>query len=397
MSKILYAWELGGGIGHVAPFYLIARQLAEEGHRLHFAVRELPAVVRLYRGLDCALYQAPTNFLHGRAPFPHPLTLPQILHNVGLSNPSHLMARVVSWKSLLDLVQPDLIIADHAPGVLIASRGREIPTVLIGTGFVCPLLEYPMRNLCSWLSVDLERCRQSEDALVEQINIVLQQWGQPTLASLSELYGQAQTQFLTTFRELDHYGPRPDADYLGVWPYSEPSVTDVCWPQGDGKKVFAYLKPSRGLGALFDWLAARGNPTIVVGDGLDFDALRRVAKPNICFCSEPLALREVGRQCDLAILNATHGTTCSLLLEGKPLFQLPHNLEQTVTAVHTMELGVASQADKDDGSKIVWEFSGFLHHDRFAEHARNFAERYGAFRPEDGIARVMTQLGRLLQ
>jgi len=198
-----------------------------------------------------------------------------------------------------------------------------------------------------------------------------------------------------TLPELDHYESRRGAKYFGVWPSSVADGASVEWPAGEGPRIFAYLKPSRGLGQLLDWIASQGHPTIVVGDGLDIRELRRYEKPSLRFHDHPLPLDVVGRECDVAILNATHGTTCSLLLAGKPIFQLPHNVEQMVTSARSVAIGGAAAADKDDGPNMVWEFSGFLHNDRYAEQARAFAQRYQSFDPRHSITQIADHLDGL--
>lgn len=41
MSRILFAWELGGGYGHLGPFRPIAEALLAQGHELTLAVRDV--------------------------------------------------------------------------------------------------------------------------------------------------------------------------------------------------------------------------------------------------------------------------------------------------------------------------------------------------------------------
>ncbi|MCG8648763.1 MAG: hypothetical protein MI861_02960, partial [Pirellulales bacterium] len=60
MAKILFAWELGGGLGHIGPFAPIARQLLCQKHEVCLAVRDISRVGKLYSGLDVTLFQAPT-------------------------------------------------------------------------------------------------------------------------------------------------------------------------------------------------------------------------------------------------------------------------------------------------------------------------------------------------
>lgn len=383
-------------MGHVGPFFPIARELAAQGHQLHLAVRNVASVVQLYEGLEYSLYQAPTNTSRLPQRIPDPITFPQILCNVGYDNAQQLAGQVRAWGSLLNAVSPDLIIADHAPGTLIAARGRDIPLATVGNGFFCPPDKYPLPALRPFEPVDVESIQSDEDNLVERINAVLTAGGQPLIARIGELYSCVDAQFLATFSEFDHYGTRDEVKYFGVWPHDASAREDVVWPPGTGPKVFAYLKPSRGLGHLFDWLAAQGYPTIVVGDGLDIETLRRLKTPNLHFSARPLPLQVVGRECDLAVLNATHGTTCTLLLYGKPVFQLPHNLEQAVTSTRAVEYGAGAEANKDDGSNIVWEFSGFMHNERFSQRAKVFAERYQGFNPDQSVREIVDALECLL-
>ncbi len=40
MAKILFTWELGGGLGHVVPYLGVIAGLQHRGHRVAFALRD---------------------------------------------------------------------------------------------------------------------------------------------------------------------------------------------------------------------------------------------------------------------------------------------------------------------------------------------------------------------
>ena len=41
MARIVFAWELGEGMGHVVPYVPLLKALRSKGHRLLFALRDL--------------------------------------------------------------------------------------------------------------------------------------------------------------------------------------------------------------------------------------------------------------------------------------------------------------------------------------------------------------------
>ena len=113
------------------------------------------------------------------------------------------------------------------------------------------------------------------------------------------------------------------------------------WPDGQGKRVFAYIKPFPALPRLLQQLCDLQCPTIVHGEGLDENLRQRFHSATMRFEDQPLDVGEVGRTCDLAILNGNHGTTVSMLLAGKPSLQLPIALEQALFSLGVARLGAA--------------------------------------------------------
>jgi UDP:flavonoid glycosyltransferase YjiC (YdhE family) len=138
---VLFAWELGANLGHIKPMITIARELARGGVTPIFAVRDLEHTHALIADDGFAMLQAPVwpRYKHwghdgGLASYA------DILTGVGFADAAKLGAMIGAWDGLLDLVQPDAVVIDHAPALLAALHRRGIPTVAIGTPFTMPPL-----------------------------------------------------------------------------------------------------------------------------------------------------------------------------------------------------------------------------------------------------------------
>ncbi len=60
MATILFAWELGGGMGHLTNIAPLARHLAQQGHEVAVALRDLSRAAIVFPGDDVQILQAPT-------------------------------------------------------------------------------------------------------------------------------------------------------------------------------------------------------------------------------------------------------------------------------------------------------------------------------------------------
>ncbi len=59
MARILVAWELGAGYGHLYAFPRLAHALRERGHEVLFALRDLARAERVLGNGEFVLLQAP--------------------------------------------------------------------------------------------------------------------------------------------------------------------------------------------------------------------------------------------------------------------------------------------------------------------------------------------------
>lgn len=394
MGNVLLTWELGGGAGHLVRLLPLARGLTAKGHRVLVALRDLSQAGRVFAGIEVSYLQAPHKTRNGGNAVDPPRSFPHILHNAGFADADELQTMVASWRSLFDLVRPDLIVFDHAPTALLAARGLPARKALIGTGFCCPPDCCPMPDLRTWLPDQSDQLRADEDRVLGNANRTLDIFKQPPLERLAQLYHHVDENFLATFPELDNYPGRTDAEYWGAWP--NVGGKPPSWPQGNGKRIYAYLKPFPALPRLLALLAELRCPTIVCVDGVDEKLRRRFNVPTLRFETERLDLAEVGRQCDLAILNGNHGTTVSMLLAGKPILQLPIFLEQALNAKAVARLSAGLGALSDRPEQIAVRLMTMLHSDKFTEAARAFAIRYAAFDPQRQIDKMLRRAEDLI-
>jgi MoaA/NifB/PqqE/SkfB family radical SAM enzyme len=191
----------------------------------------------------------------------------------------------------------------------------------------------------------------------------------------------------------------PPARYWGTLPHmgNATSARQPEWPQGRGKRIFAYLKPFPALAPLLEHLGRLGCPTIVYGDEIDPQLRERFGGGTIRFEVEPLDMVKVGKTCDLAILNGTAGTTATILLAGRPVLQVPISLEQGHVAMAVGRLGAGLMASSDRPERIVDALTRMLASETYAEAARRFAARHANFDPQRQVAGMLGRIEALLR
>jgi UDP:flavonoid glycosyltransferase YjiC (YdhE family) len=392
MATVLIMWELGAGLGHVARLLPIASGLVQRGHRVYAAVRDLTAGHSILGGF-VSLLQAPVQLRPPTDQIQLPFTFAHLLHNFGFANLKDLAGRIEAWSSVFDLVQPDLMLLDHSPTALLAARGHPARKALIGSGFFCPPDAHPLPNLRSWRPADQQQLRNDEARVLATMNRVLESRSQRPLDRITQLYAEVDENILVTFKELDHYQDRKGARYWGAW--TKISGKSVEWPLGDGPRIYAYFKPVKQLPEILTLLARLGARMLIYSDGIPAPVIRRFTSASMRFETQPLDLAEIGRSCDLAILNANHGTTISMLMSGRPILQLPITLEQALLSVAVEKLGAALGANFERPDQVESAVQKMLASSSFASAASNFANRYADFDGANQAERVVTRLQEL--
>lgn len=394
MANVLFTWELGLAMGHVATLRPIAEALSRNGHRQYAALKDVAQARGFSANSRVRCLQAPVRLNPVRDCYEHPSTFAHILHNAGFGRIEELQPLVAAWRTLFDVVRPDLIVCEHSPTALLASQAHSVKRLVIGTGFSCPPDRSPLPDWRPNLRNDPKGLLRDEERVLAVINEMLREWNQTALERVTDLYRRANLRALVTFAELDHFGGRADDDYCGIW--SHQAGQPPQWPEGEGKRVFAYLKPFPALPAILDFLRRARLPTIIYGPTIERHFQQQNCSETLRFVSEPVELAAAGRQCGVAILNSTHGSTAAMLLAGAPLLLLPLYLEQQLLADRVVQLGAGLSANCNHGHEAVTKLQSLLASDHYGRSAAAFAQKYACHDPELEIARLTERIGQLL-
>jgi hypothetical protein len=374
MANVLICWELGQALGHVMMQRPVAQAFLERGHKVFVALRDFEGARTAFGDLPVTLLPAPIKLERAQPLIKRPLSFVHILHNTGMYEGPELAARVDAWRTLFDLVQPELIVCDHSPTALLASRGLPLKRVVYGTGFYSPPSVSPLPTMCPWVASTPDQLAADERRVLDVMNRQLKRLGGPPLASVSSLYREVDENFIAMIPELDHFGARKGVRYWGCRPETEGATPN--WPEGDGPRIFGYLKPCPALPKLLELLKRRGTPTLIHGNWVNPAEKQRWETPTLRLSREPYNLPRAARECDLAILHATATSTFTFLIAGKRMLQLPFHLEQQLTARRTVRLRSGLAASTKNIEEIEHKLLILLEQpDRFIGPAK-IAEKY---------------------
>lgn len=400
MATIVFAWELGGDYGHLSRLLPVALALRERGHRPVFVLRDLLGAEALLSPHDVPALQAPL-WLGRLTQLPSPISYPELLMPFGFLNPRALTGICRAWRHLLALIQPDLLVLDHAPTALLATRGLGLPRLHFGDGFCMPPPCQPLPPFAWWQQpAPTARLQDSEAHALATANQVLAALHAPALTAFADLL-HCDAQALCSFAELDHYpqrsaAPAPAPHYLGPI-FQLGQGQEPCWPDGPGPRIFAYLKP--GYGPLEQVLRALQElPASVLAHvpGASRKTLAQFSGGRMQLSAEPLAMDALSRSCDLALSHGGAGTTAAMLLAGKPLLLLPMQTEQWMAARRLQSLGVSETLLVDQTEHLPRLLRQMLDTARYRTAAQAFAHEHRDYRQQDSVAAVVQQCEALL-
>ena len=226
MKTVLFAWEHGGGFGHIANLGRFAALLKRPDVRVVFALKNPEAAYLL--DANAEVLQAPP--WPTAQSFRSTATMHDQLASAGLSDEHGLRSLLQSWDNILKAASPDLVVADYAPAVSLMARGR-IPLIVVGNGYTAPpgaMTRFPPLH-----RVHPPRWREEET--LETVNRVLQSLARPPLERLPQMFS-GNAQIVLTFPVLDPYDLQRSEALAGPIIDSPPLE-----PRKNADDIFVYL------------------------------------------------------------------------------------------------------------------------------------------------------------
>jgi UDP:flavonoid glycosyltransferase YjiC (YdhE family) len=373
MARILLAWELGDGLGHIMRLLPLAKRLRQAGHDCVFAVRNVPTSYGVIAREGFPVLQAP--MLVPYAPQEvraKPIaTYGDIIATIGFDDVDRLLPMVEAWQGLIDVVQPALVVGDYAPTVGLTTYGT-FPLVLVGDGFTLP-----PPNLPKFPVFRSSGARVPEEQLLAVVQETQRRRGRPAPSTLPAILAARET-FIITLPELDFYRahrPRPAVGPLTSLP---PPVTVP--PEVD---YFCYLSLSyRHTGKVLDGLIASGRSGSCYIRDADKGQIQHLRASGLIIHDQPPPLAEMGAKAGVIVHHGGLGTTETAMALGRPQILVPRHGEQNLNARGLGRLGIAAQM-KGSGDfsphHVVQALNGVLGTPAFAAraaaHARDIAKR----------------------
>lgn len=394
MTHIHLCWELGGGLGHAGRLKMLAQALLARGHRVTVSLRDLMATQALLSDLDVPKLQAPV-WLHDAVGLPKPASLAEILFNCGYLEPAALRGMVAGWRALFALLQPDLVVGDYAPTALLAARSMGLPSAAVGNGFYIPP---PGQPLPAWQQAPAGLLAASEARMLATANALLTEAGAPPYAHAADVF-LGDLPLLCTWPELDHCEPaaRGAAQWLGPCFVAQGGIAPE-WPEGGGRKVFAYLKASHpAREAALKALVEEGCRVLAYLPEVAAGAPPPLVNEGVLYAEAPVALPLALAQADLCVCHAGEATLAQSLLAGVPLLMLPSHTEQFLMARRVAMSGAGYNAALlTPASDWRTAVRPLLREDRYRAAAQDFARRHQGFSQQRMNQGLAAQLERLL-
>lgn len=338
----LLAQELGMGLWHAGLLGAVARALEARGLSCVFALAD-PVAARVVLGPGARVVPAPCYVPPGAA-LPAGLettTFADILGAAGLGAPDLLGALVASWDALLDLVRPAVIIADHAPALLVAARHR-LPVVALGLGFTTPppaLPRFPALH-------DGPPGTWDEARILAAVNGALAERGAAPLRRLPALWDTAAS-YVTVLPDFDPYLAARTAPALGPLRAAPPAPGPP-----EREAVFAYLAGDdpRAIPLLVA-LASRGAVRAVVRE-LTPEGADALARAGVIVERGLVDLAAACAAADVIVHHGGVGTAEAGVLGARPQLLLPRHLEQRWNAHVLAARGVGAVLSGGSGDAL---------------------------------------------
>lgn len=376
MANVLCTWELGAGLGHLDRLGIVSRELARRGHAVIAAVRDLQRAASRLQGSASRILQAPIRL-------PRTLRVPflgnyaSVLAAAGWLDAQGLAGQLSAWKALFELLEPDLVLADHSPTAVLAARSIGLPCCVIGNSFQVPPCGDPFPPILHWMTGEQAKCAAYDAVALRPANDALSGLGWSPMGSLSELFAGSQRMVLG-LPELNHYDHYGDGTRTLGPSFAEDNGLAAAWPTAAGPRVFGYLDGNHPeLQGVLSALTALGWPAVVFVRGIAEEEACRLSGPSLQVSARPLSVAQCLAQAHIAITHASIGTVSAAALAGCVQLAIPSQTEQWMVGHRIVEAGIGLCVPLGvQGTPYEAWLGELAGNRRFTEAARTLAARH---------------------
>lgn len=304
-----------------------------------------------------------------------PANYAEILLAEGWGDRKALLGHISAWCELLAGGAFDAVVADHAPGALIAARITRRIAIPFGNGFEIPPDSEPTPCIRSWDNPGQARLLASERRLLADINAIVTHFGAQPYRRLAEMFGS--NPILATFEELDHFGPREGACYVGSIHGLE-RTPQASWPASDGPRVVAYLRSHhKATAEIMTVLSESGTWAVCIVPEAGEAFKQRHSSQTVTILDHPVTLDPLLEQADALIGYASIGTVTEALLKGVPLLMIPATVEQYLLSKRVEAIGAGIVIEGASGQERIREaLAALLARNEYQSKALAFSAKY---------------------
>lgn len=309
----------------------LGERLIQRGFRVSAVVPESSQGRRMLHPIGIQVIDAPVT----KAPngsFPLSINYTANLLRNGYWHSPTVSQRIGEWQRLLTHLQPSILICDHSPAALLASRDAAYPRAALGNGFTLPPRVSPMPSLQPWFPIPKNRLIDIDRVFLDVVNPILNERALPRLRRVDALYDGVD-RWLCIEPELDHYPIRQDETYRGAIDPPAALVSGDA-PIWNSAEVFLYMAANnRFLGPVLQWLQRRKLSTLayISGDSASLKA-EYPESSQLHYLQSLVDLKQISAQCRLIVTHGGTLTASQVLKAGGKLLICPQDLEKALLA-----------------------------------------------------------------
>ena len=342
-TRVLIAWEMGAGMGHIVPLARIAEALKGRGMEMcsaylcqlenaHILAPHMAGPIRQAPAISPTLQQPGT--VQGDF-----VTFADFLGDSGYASAETIARQIGLWRRIFEEDRPDLVLADFSPAALTAARSMGIGTVASGAPYCLPPADAPEFPVLANRSLP---ARYREAELLDIMNNVLASYNAESLTAFPQIF-DADVACVSSLRVLDYYNEKRTVPILPPLQRTVPPATKP------GQEIVVFTSTPGPLDdPLWEALVQLDAPVLLLASGLDEDVKAKLARPHITLQQGLLAPAELAARCRVLVNNGNHGTLCLAVRAALPQVCLPLHGEQASNCVGLAARGAAIVVPKKD-------------------------------------------------